>query len=69
MLRIVSETYTTLILDMIRLCKAPQLSLYTLYQDRKDAEDGAWNIYYSDPEYFQAMQGSSVILDNLISGS
>ena len=51
MLRMVSETYTTLILSILRLCKDPQSSLDTLYQDRKDAEDGVWNIYYSDPEH------------------
>ena len=41
MLRMVSETYTTPILRIFRLCKDPQSSLDTLYQDRKDAEDNA----------------------------
>ena len=35
-----SQIYTTLILNIITLCEDPQLSLETLYQDRKDAKDG-----------------------------
>ena len=31
----VCETYTTLILNMIRICKDAQLSLDTLYQDQR----------------------------------
>ena len=65
----VSETCTTLNLSIIRLCKDPQSSLSTLYQDRKDPEDGVWKMHYSELEHNQVMQGSLIILEYLISGS
>ena len=61
--------YTTLILNIFKSCKDPQSSFNTLYEDLKDAEDGVWNIYSSEPEHFKVMQGSSVILEYVLSGS
>ena len=54
---------------MFRLPKDPYLSLETLYQDLKDAEDGVSNIRYIEPENDQITNRSSVILENLLSGS
>ena len=52
----VSETYITPIMNMVRLCNDPQSSLNTLYQDPEDHQDPQDLKDIQDPQAFQDHQ-------------